>query len=175
MIRTTVGNCYTLNGRDRPQADLRIQFGRACVRALRFLILLTPTVAAHAGADPVGCYSVVLVGEPNASTSQPMRHEHLVHAKDIHLTSARATLPWAEGRIFQVLPLNSADEFTYRASYWQLERERLSITWTNNGLSGVEMILTPTPNGFAGTIESFWDFEPSTSDRRRAVLKRRRC
>jgi hypothetical protein len=144
------------------------------VRALRFLILLTTTVAAHAEADPVGCY-VVLVGETNASTLQPMRPEYLVHAKDIRLTSARATAPWAEGQIFQVLPLNSADQFTYRTSYWQLKRERLSITWSNNGLSGVEMILTRTPDGFAGTIENFWDFEPSTSDRRRAVLTRRRC
>jgi hypothetical protein len=144
------------------------------VRALRFLILLTTIVAAHAEADPVGCY-VVLVGEANASTAQSMRPEHLVHAKDIRLTSAQATTPWAKGKIFQVLPLNCIDEFTYRASYWQLERERLSITWSNNGLSGVQMILTPTPNGFAGTIDSFWDFEPSTSDRRRTILTRRRC
>jgi hypothetical protein len=144
------------------------------VRALRFLILLTTTVSAHAEADPVGCY-VVLVGEMNASTAQPMRPQHLVHAKDIRLTSARATTPWAEGQIFQVLPLKSTDEFTYRASYWQLKSERLSITWSNNGLSSVKMILTPAPNGFAGTIESFWDFESSTSDRRRTVLTRRRC
>jgi hypothetical protein len=71
--------------------------------------------------------------------------------------------------------LTSADAFNYRASYWQLNRERLSITWSSNGLSGVEMMLTPTANGFEGTIESFWDFEPSTSDRRRAVLTRRPC
>jgi hypothetical protein len=51
-----------------------------------------------------------------------MRPEHLLHAKDIRLTSARATTPWAKGQIFQVLPLNSTDEFTYRASYWQLEK-----------------------------------------------------
>lgn len=144
------------------------------MRALRLIILLTATVAAHADANPVGCYSV-LVGEANVSPPQPMRPEELVRAKDIRLTSASASAPWASGQIFQVLPLSSKDEFTYRASYWQLKRERLSITWSNNGLSGVEMILTPTPNGFAGTIENFWDFEPSTSDRRRVVLTHRRC
>jgi hypothetical protein len=163
-----------VNGRVRPVENLGIQFGRVCVRALRFFILLTTTVAAHVEADPIGCYSV-LVGETNASPLQPMRAEHLVRAKDIRLTSARVTTPWAGGQIFQVLPLNPADEFTYRASYWQLKRERLSITWSNNGLSGVEMILAPTPIGFEGTIESFWDFEPSTSDRRRTVLTRKRC
>jgi hypothetical protein len=109
------------------------------------------------------------------AAGHPRHFEIDPRAKDIRLTSEHATTPWARDQIFQVLPLTSADAFNYRASYWQLNRERLSITWSSNGLSGVEMMLTPTANGFEGTIESFWDFEPSTSDRRRAVLTRRPC
>jgi len=144
------------------------------VRVLRFWILLTATSVAHAAADPVGCYSV-LVEETNVSSLQSMKPDRLLREKDIRLTSKRAATPWANEQIFQVLPATSADKFTYRASYWQLIGERLVITWSNNGLSGVEMILTPTANGFEGTIENFWDFQPSTTDRRRAVLQRRPC
>jgi hypothetical protein len=144
------------------------------VRAQGFLFLLTTIVVVHAKADPVGCYAV-FVGETSSSSPQSRKPVHLVRVKDIRLTLEHATTPWTGGQIFKVMPLTSADEFTYIASYWQLKRERLSIIWSNNGLSGVEMILTPTSNGFEGTIKNFWDFGPSTSDERPVVLTRRPC
>ena len=145
------------------------------MRSLPFLILLTITVVANAEAGPVGCYSVLVAERNESLASQLTRPEHLARAKDIRLTSKHATTPWAGGEIFQVLPVTTLEKFDYRASYWELKKTGLSITWSNNGLSGVEMTLTSTASGFEGTIESFWDFEPFTTDKRRAVLTRRPC
>jgi hypothetical protein len=138
------------------------------------LILLTINAVANAKASPVGCYSV-FVAEANASPVHLASPEHLVRAKDIRLTSKHATTPWAGGAVFQVLPAASSDKFAYSASYWQVKKDGLSIIWSNTGLAGVEMTLTPTRSGFEGSIENFWDFEPFTTDKRRAVLTRKPC
>lgn len=145
-----------------------------CVKAIWFLTLLTMNVVANARANPVGCYSV-LVEEIAPPSVEPMKIRRLVRSKDIRLTSEPATAPWTNSQFFKVLPLAPRNAFNYAASYWELKTERLFITWSNNGLSGVEMDLTPSENGFEGIVQSFWDFQPATSDRRRAVLTRMAC
>lgn len=142
---------------------------------LCLFVLLIPTALSHANAETAGCYTV-FIERTHVSSPQSIKSERLERAKDVRLTSKSATTPWTNENIYQVLPLSSAEAFNYQAAYWQLKRGRLFITWSNNGLSGVEMKLTPTANGFEGTIESFWDVEPlPSSDKRQAILRRRPC
>lgn len=122
------------------------------MKSLRFLILLGITVVVHAQAGPVGCYSVVVAEKSETSPSQLRKPEHLVRAKNIRLTSKHTSTPWPSGEMFQVLSATPLDSFAFGASYWQWKKEGLAITWSNNGLSGVEMILKPTASGFEGTI-----------------------
>jgi hypothetical protein len=144
------------------------------LKAFALIFLLGTCVLAQAKDDVTGCYSVVtaVAGE---SPSQLKQSAHLVRAKDIRLTSEHENAPWTGSSEFRVIPMNSSDRFNYSTAYWALERMTLLITWSNNGLSGVQMTLTPTKNGFEGTVESFWDFPPYTVHKRQVVLTRRAC
>lgn len=90
------------------------------MKAIWLLSLLTAIGVANAGADPVGCYSVV-IGETSPPSSERVEARHLLRGKDIRLTSEPATTPWTRGQFFQVLPLASGDAFNYAASYWELK------------------------------------------------------
>jgi hypothetical protein len=144
------------------------------LKAFAAFLLLVPCVFAQAKDDVIGCYAVSNA-PVHKSSSQSKQSDHLVRAKDIRLSSEPASAPWTNSSEFRVVPVHSSDRFTYSTAYWSLERNMLSITWSSNGLSGVQMKLTPTRTGFDGTIESFWDFAPFTTDKRQAVLTRQSC
>ncbi|MFL6710349.1 MAG: hypothetical protein ACJ8HI_19270 [Massilia sp.] len=144
------------------------------MRLLLCLMLSATLCAVQAEASPVACYAV-FVADTLGLTSPFDASPPLLRAKDIRLTSKPATAPWTGPPSRLVMPANVSEQFDYRAAYWQVDKDVLSITWSNNGLSGVEMRLTPNVAGFEGSIASFWDFAPAITDQRRAVLKRRPC
>ena len=143
------------------------------LKSLLLSSLFVIGLAAHAKDSVVGCYSV-LIAEPRAPSSKQSRSAHWVHGKNIRLTLEHVTTPWTGDSAFKVVPVVSSDKFDYRGAYWTLEKEDLSIIWSNNGLSGVQMTLSPATNGLKGVIEEFWDFMPSTN-KRRVILTSRSC
>lgn len=174
MNNAGIGQQRTLKSRVWAIGQLRPPFSELRLKAFALIFLLGTCLLAQAKDDVIGCYSV-LTAAVDESPSQLKQPEHLVRAKDIRLTSEHENAPWTGSSEFRVIPAHSSDRFNYSAAYWALERTTLSITWSSNGLSGVQMTLTPTRNGFEGTVESFWDFPPYTVDKRQAVLTRRAC
>ncbi|MGO4381061.1 hypothetical protein AB4Z19_22510 [Pseudoduganella sp. RAF19] len=144
------------------------------MKAIAYIFLSGTCILAQAKDDVIGCYSVLIAGR-DESLPHTKQSAHLVRAKDIRLTDEHEKAPWAGTSKFRVIPVHSKETFNYSAAYWVAEGKSLSITWSSNGLSGVQMTLTPTRNGFAGTVENFWDFPPYTEDKRRTVLTRRAC
>lgn len=144
------------------------------LKILLFGSLLSICLIGQANDNVIGCYAVSIMKSEKLSL-QLKSLEHLTRLKDIRLTSEHARTPWKADSAFRVVPAVTSDRFDYAAAYWELEKGKLSITWTNTGLSGVEMNLRSTAGGFEGTIEQFWDFEPFVTDKRRVILTRRPC
>lgn len=140
-----------------------------------FAALLLAAVSAHASDNTVGCYDVLMspVDKPGVQAKQD---KAWIHAKPIHLTSQKVWHPWT-GSVFQVVPAVPTDLFDYRNAYWKREKDQISIIWSNTGLTGAEMTLSPSPGGFEGVFREFWDVvtDTLTPAQRRVILKRRPC
>lgn len=121
-----------------------------------------PTYASESAA---GCYTVSVTA----------------NGKVAKATSLRLTEEMAPRRIpiedcdYKVAPARKAEKFTFHAACWRQTQNKVTVVFTNTGLSGVKMKLRQSRLGYEGLIENFWDFEPWTSDAREVRLVRFAC
>jgi hypothetical protein len=113
--------------------------------------------AAEAGSTPqsvAGCYALsigkwsppVALGEDSKDVAPPAV---------VRLLTTRGS----EGML--VRPARGSAPSIHRTSYWLVEVDRVVVVWTT-GYSGLRMTLHPSPTGFQGEAESFWDFDHPT-------------
>src|SRR6476659_10078626 len=100
--------------------------------ALRLLLLMAVAVFSRPtwAADPTGCYAVSIAALDGSGR---------VDAKSVHLTSRPVTMPWGSNHAHAMIPALPADRFNYAAAYWEQDGEKLTLTLSNNGLSGTRL------------------------------------
>jgi hypothetical protein len=134
------------------------------MKRIFIILLFAQSTLVYANDEAIGCY-VVQVASPSGK----------VEAKSLQLTSEPANPPWGVAGGMRVLPANPKDKFNYSAVYWVRENGSVVVTFSNNGLSGVQIRARESGSGFQGTIEHFWDTEPSVTESHKVVLARQPC
>ncbi|WP_347261242.1 hypothetical protein [Rudaea sp.] len=115
--------------------------------------------------DFVGCYKVR--SQALASNSK------LKIEANMRLTSEPAWTPW--GTFSRVLEGTPDGGFKDTNGYWVFERGQLVMIWSNNGLSGFEIVVHPQGDEFVGTAHEYWDVEPRITKEKKMFLKRVEC
>jgi hypothetical protein len=133
-------------------------------KTITAIVLLAVSIMALAETGPIGCYTVQITSKSRVE-----------HAKSLRLTDKPASTPWGNGGGHQVLPAKAGESFNYSAAYWVIRKNDLVLTFSNNGLSGVEVHVHKVKDGFEGVINNFWDFGPSTTNVRPIKLTRVEC
>lgn len=112
-----------------------------------------------------GCYKV---------TSQALADNSKLRPEvDMHIVGEIAPRPW--GNFHKVLEGTTDGSFVDNNGYWLFDRGTLKIVWSNNGLSGFEVLVQPKGDGFEGIAQEFWDVEPQVTRTRKFFLKRTVC
>jgi hypothetical protein len=132
----------------------------------RFLVIMLTgaSMLAHGNDAVIGCYAVHVVSPSDK-----------IDMKSVRLTDQAVTFPWSTRGSMRVVPATSTDTFGYSAAYWVRKDDAVVITFTNNGLAGIEIHARPTKVGLQGTMEHFWDAEPFSTDAHEVVLARTAC
>ena len=114
-------------------------------------------------ASAVGCFSVRIVSETGT-----------MRGKSLHLTDCRPEQPVPGSYERLVVPVDATDSFEYSSATWSQAGDDVRIWFTNNMLSGVELVLRPSGSGYRGVIRNLWDFGAPTNVRS-VVLDRFVC
>lgn len=128
-----------------------------CAHHPEFLTGPTPPPAP----DHPGCY-VLLLGR-----YKPERHfgadgVYIHPPQFIELMSELSPIPAPQNHARTVRMMSAPVSYAPpHGQWWPTEKGGLRIVW-GSGLSGVDILLSRSDDGYAGTAETFWDFPRST-------------
>lgn len=122
-----------------------------------------PTIS---GDDFVGCYKVTSQRyEPGSA----LRNE-----VDVRIVTDTTKTPW--GTFPKVLERSPSGTFVDNNGYWKIQRNgKINLIWSNNSLSGFEMVLQPKGRNFEGVAHEFWDVAPNITNPKKIWLERKPC
>jgi hypothetical protein len=121
-----------------------------------------PTVAP---ADPIGCYEV---------TSRGLDKGAKLRA-EVNMRIVGETNDTMWGKLPKVLEGRPDGTFVDNGGYWEYKNGSLRAAWTNNRLSGFEILVSANEKGFEGIAQEFWDFPPYVSRKKLFYMKRITC
>ncbi|MYM67075.1 hypothetical protein GTP45_09565 [Pseudoduganella sp. FT55W] len=133
-------------------------------RLVLFFLVVLASAAVQAVERPIGCFAV-----------QISEKSGVEQAKSLRLTDVSVSTPWGNGGANKVVPARAGERFQYAAAYWIVEGNDLILTFTNNGLSGIEFRVRSTEKGYKGVIQNFSDFGPGVDNARPVTLIRFDC
>ncbi|MFT3792151.1 MAG: hypothetical protein QM741_13995 [Rudaea sp.] len=141
-------------------------FSTACIAsiALQGCVATQPSTTV-ANDNFVGCYKV---------TSQALASNSKIKVEaDMRLANEPVRTPW--GTFSKVLEGIPDGSFKDTGGYWFFDRGQLQMVWSNNGLSGFEIVVHADGNQFSGVAHEYWDFEPHITKEKKMFLKRMKC
>ena len=136
------------------------------LRLLAISLSLVVGSAANADVGVIGCYTVQASVTAKGVATR-------IDERSFRLTSNRENSPWSSNG-YQVVPAVASDSFSYRSAYWLEDKAKVTVIFTDNGLSGLRLDLHRSPEGLEGTMEKYWDFQDPT-DERKVSLSRKPC
>jgi hypothetical protein len=123
------------------------------------------TKHASAAGGVEGCYKVI---SQALSPNSKLRVE-----ADMRLVTNTTWTPW--GTFPKALEGTPDGNFKFTGGYWAFEKGELKIVWSNNGLSGFEIITQHKGERLEGVAQEFWDFEPHITNTKKMFLIPMKC